>query len=337
MTPDLRCYGDDIQALADLVPDVDLRSPLDTHTWFRREWQPIAETLGFAQQLAAAPTAIPTTADRAAAMTLTGLAAFERSLYEARISVTDPQARTQSMVLQQLTAAGHARGELWRVTADPTTLSTGACYAEGGGSLRAFYPDTAPGYFGEGWPGPPPRAESACGWTTPLVLHLGTFPWVYSSRLEAVGPGLRWTSSSAQPALEGLYVAGSLMEPATNLRQDARQVAAIFRHFTAHTASLLARLPRFPSSGAETGRLYRRGHFLHVHQGSLHITGLDGPRGLVAAPAYNYVLRRFACFFAIRRAALRALSTLPADVQQIAATSADPCMRQHVEEMARAG
>jgi hypothetical protein len=250
MTPDLRCYGDDIQALAALVPDVDLRSPMDIHGWYRGEWQHIAEPLGFAQQLAAAPTAIPTTADRAAAMILTGLAAFERSLHESRAGVTDLQARAQSTVLQQLTTTGHERGELWRVTADPTTLSTGACYAEGGGSLRAFYPDTAPGYFGEGWPGPPPRAESACGWTTPLVLHLGTFPWVYSSRLEAVGPGMRWTSPSAQPALEGLYAMGSLMEPATNLRQDARQVAAIFRHFTAHTAPLLARIPRFPSSRA---------------------------------------------------------------------------------------
>ena len=80
MTPDLRCYGDDIQALADLVPDVDLRSPMDIHGWYRGEWQHIAEPLGFAQQLAGAPTAIPTTADRAAAMTLTGLAAFERCL-----------------------------------------------------------------------------------------------------------------------------------------------------------------------------------------------------------------------------------------------------------------
>ena len=120
MTPDLRCYGDDIQALAALVPDVDLRSPMDIHGWYRGEWQHIAEPLGFAQQLAAAPTAIPTTADRAAAMTLTGLAAFERSLHEARAGVTDLQARAQSTVLQQLTTAGHERGELWRVTADCT-------------------------------------------------------------------------------------------------------------------------------------------------------------------------------------------------------------------------
>jgi hypothetical protein len=59
-----------------------------------------------------------------------------------------------------------------------------------------------------------------------------------------------------------------------------------------------------------------------------------GPRGRVAAPAYNYILRRFACFFAVRRAALRALIALPSDVQRIAESSTDPCLRQHVEEVA---
>ena len=59
MTTDLRCYGDDIQGLADLVPDFDLRSPMDVESWYPREWQAIADTLGFAQQIAAAPRAMP--------------------------------------------------------------------------------------------------------------------------------------------------------------------------------------------------------------------------------------------------------------------------------------
>jgi hypothetical protein len=50
--------------LADLVPDFDLRSPMDVESWYAREWQAIADTLGFAQQLAAAPRAMPTTPDR---------------------------------------------------------------------------------------------------------------------------------------------------------------------------------------------------------------------------------------------------------------------------------
>jgi hypothetical protein len=336
MTTDLRCYGDDIQGAAAMLPDFDLFSRAETESWYLREWQVLAEALGFAQQLAAAPRAVPTTADPATAMSLVGLAAFERALRSSRAGVPENQARVQSAVLAAMAASGRAGGELWRVAVDPTTLATGACFAEGARSLRAFYPDTAPGYFGEGWSGPPPRAESACGWETPLVLHLGTFPWVYSSRLGDVGPGMRWTSPAAQPALEGLQVAASLMEPATNLRQDARQVAAIYYHFVAHTAPLVAALPTFEAGRAAPGRLYRRGRYLYVHQGSLHVAGLDGPRGRLAAPAYNYILRRFAVFFAVRRAAVRALPGLPAEVQRAARTSADPCLRQQAEGVARA-
>ena len=55
MSIDLRCYGDDIQAVADMVPDFDLRSPMDVESWFGREWQAIADVNGFAQQFAAVP------------------------------------------------------------------------------------------------------------------------------------------------------------------------------------------------------------------------------------------------------------------------------------------
>ena len=336
MTVDFRCYGEDIQAAAAMLPEFDLRSPAETGSWYLREWQILAEALGFAQQLAAAPRAVPTTADPATAMSLAGLAAFERVLRAGRPGMSESQAHVQSAAIEAMAAGGVTRGELWRLTIDPTTLATGACFAEGGRSFRAFYPDTAPGYFGDGWSGPPPRAESACGWETPLVLHLGTFPWVYSSRLGDVGPGMRWTSSAAQPALEGLQVVASLMEPATNLRQDARQVAAIYRHFIAHTAPLVAALPGFEAGRPVAGRLYRRGRYLYVHQGSLHVAGLDGPRGRLAAPAYNYILRRFAVFFAVRRAAVRALPGLAADLQRAARSSADPCLRQQAEEVARA-
>ncbi len=333
MTPDLTCYGAEIKALADLAGDFELRSPMDVTTWYRREWTAIADILGFAQQLAATPTAIPSSADRIVAMNAMGLAAFERSL-QSRTGVGDEQARVQAAVLQQFTAAS---GELWRVSVDPTSLRTGACYSEGGQSHRAFYPDTSPGYFGDGWSGPPPRAESACGWTTPLVLHLGTFPWVYSTRLEATGPGMRWAARVVAPALQGLQLAVSVLEPRTNLQQDARQVATIFQHFRMHTAPLLASVPIYQPGRAEAGRLYRRGGFLYVHQGSLHIAGLDGPRGRVSAPAYNYIVRRFAAFFAVRRATIRALPNLDAELVQLAQNSADPCLRQHTQEVARAG
>ena len=72
---------------ADLAGDFDLRSPMDVQRWYTREWQVIADVLGFAQQFAATPTAIPTTSDRVTAINLVGLAAFERSLRAVRSGV----------------------------------------------------------------------------------------------------------------------------------------------------------------------------------------------------------------------------------------------------------
>ena len=352
MRPDLHCYGDGIKELADLVGDFDLRSPMDLHAWYRGEWQAIAATIGFPQELEAAMAPLRGAPDRVRATQEAGLAAFASWLAAQRGGVSEAHARTQAVVLGQLIALGRERGELWRVSADPTTLASGACYqavegversvgsgrdGRGAGQLRAFYPDTAAGYFGDGWSGAPPRAESACGWQTPLTLHLGTFPWVYSTRLAGPGPGLLWSSSAGRPALAAFEAMTSLLDPAANLRQDARQVAAIARVFLEQTRPLVDSVPVFPPGRAKTGSLYRRSGFLLVHRGSLHVAGIDGVRGRLAAPAYNFVLRRFACFFAVRRAALRALASLPQGVRRAAEGSPDPCLRQAAEEVRRGG
>jgi hypothetical protein len=337
MALDLHCYGDDIPALADLVGDFDLRSPTDTRAFYTRTWESLAGLLGFSQPLTAEFAQLRGAVDWPLAAGVAGVSAFATWLRQQRPGVGDNQAAVQSAVLRQLITAGRERGELWRVTADPTTLEGGACFADDGGLARAFYPDTAPGYFGDGWSGPPPRAESRCGWQTPLVLHLGTFPWVYSSRLDAAGPGLRWWSPAAAPAVDAFRIMVSALEPQANLRQDARQVAAIFHHFQKHTAPLVAGLPLYRPGVAEVGRLHRRAGFLYVHQGSLHVAGLDGPRGRLPAVAYNHIMRRFADFFAVRRATVQALATWTPEMKRVAATSADPCLRAQAEGVARAG
>ena len=304
---DFSCYGDMIPALLGRVDDFELRSPMDVHAWYRGEWQAIARQLGFSEELAQELAPLRVARDRITATNQAGVNAFTRWLASRQPVLSEDHARAQERVLEDLLA--RAEGQLWRISADPSTLSSGACYAERGQSYRAFYPDTAPGYFGDGWTGPPPRAESACGWTTPLVLHLGTFPWVYSGRLEGEGVGLRWTSSVTRPARIGMRVVARLLDPSANLRQDAREVAAIFEHFRVHT-------------GGPAGDVR---------------DDLDGPRGRVSARAYNYVMRRFASFFAVRRATLRALRDLPRDVQELAASSTDPCLRAHAQEVARVG
>jgi hypothetical protein len=144
MSIDLTCYGPDIEALADLAGDFDLRSPVDTRTWYRQTWESLAETLGFAQQLAAelgrrrgAREWVTTTHEA-------GMAAFMTRMRQTRPAATDRQASTQMTVIELMTAASRQRGELWRVTVDPTTLETGACYEDDSGGCRAPSTPTRP-------------------------------------------------------------------------------------------------------------------------------------------------------------------------------------------------
>ncbi|MEZ4454330.1 MAG: hypothetical protein R3B09_33060 [Nannocystaceae bacterium] len=166
-----------------------------------------------------------------------------------------------------------------------------------------------------------------------MSLYLGTFPWVYSTRLGAGGPGLRWAAGRSRPATIAFAAMASLMEPEMNLRQDARQVAAIAEHFVRVTAPLVRRVPVFSARTRSAGQLYAREGRLYVHQGSLHVAHLEAARGAVRASAYNYILDRLACFFAVRRATLAAVEVLPPAAWEAAARSQDPCLRAHVREV----
>ena len=339
-TPDLRCYGDAPAALEGLVPELDLRSGVEVTRWYDRAWDQIAGTLGFTRELAAARASHRSGMDPIAGARRIGTLAFDRALEAASPSaaLTEAHARAMEATLSGMLAAGLATGELWHLRMDASALPGGACYDAGDGRpRRVFYPDTAPGLFSSGWSGPPPQAASACGWQTPVSLFLGTFPWVYSTRLAGDGPGTRWSAGNVRPATMAMSAMASLMEPEMNLRADARQVAAIAHHFIAHTDALVRRLPVFAAGRpSSAGHLFVKGRLLYAHQGSLHVAHLEGPRGALRASAYNYILQRFACFFEVRRAALRAFSALPEAVRELAAQSNDPCLRAHVEEARRA-
>jgi hypothetical protein len=240
----------------------------------------------------------------------------------------------QSAALRQLVAASaRTTGELWRVTADPTTLQAGACYPRAAARSARSTPTPRPATSATGGPdrrrGPRapaggPRRSCFTSARSRGSTARASRPWAPA----CAGP-------RREPRLEGLQIAVSLLEPRTNLQQDARQVATIFHHFITHTAPLIARVPIYQPGRAEPGHLYRRGG-LYVHQGSLHVAGLDGPRGHIAAPAYNYIIRRFAEL--LRRPpgdAPRPPEPRP-EIQQLAKDAADPCLRQHVQEVARA-
>lgn len=313
MIPDLSLtvYGGSVEAVSKIVPELNLRS--NAAAWTRNEYEAVAEALGFSQPLMRARGAPETQV----------LSAFTAMLRANRPQESDAQAWAQTSIIRSMSTGTASR---WRVMADPTTLEGGACFDDGATKRRAFYPDTAPGYFGPGWL-TAPRASSACGWTTPLVLHLGTFPYVYSSRVDGRGPGLKWIGGTSLPAVVGLQVALSFMDPATNLREDARSVASILDHFISSTATMMAPIPVLPRA-PRVGELYQRDGLLVAHQASLEVYGLSGPRGRISAPAYNYIIRRFACFFAVRRAALRALPTMTDDVRSSALASDDPSLRE---------
>lgn len=315
-------------------PGFDLLSQTEAQAWYRRQWTSIATALDFAQDLAMRYQVTSPVAP--GAHNEAGLAAFTSKLARTRPSTT--QADVQMRVLETMISRGRGRGELWRVVEDPTTLPDGACFADGTTMHRAFFPDTAPGYFGDGWSGPPPRASSACGWQTPLALHLGTFPWVYNASLE--GPGVAW---GVRPASTALSVVAAMLEPEMNLRQDAQQVAAVCRAFSAHTSALIRNLPVMSPAGTWTatrtrlrvGDTYVRGNVIHVHQGSVHVAGLTGARGRISVHAYNYCVGRFSAFFSLRAAIIRALPRLSPTLQQLALGATDPVLRAHAQSTMR--
>lgn len=237
--------------------------------------------------------------------------------------------------LSAMLAAGRQAWNTWDVQADPSTLSGGACYPHQklGEPLqlrRAFELDTAASVLRDAVAGPPPADASACGWTGPVCLSLGTFPYVYGGQLGRHAPGLSWPAEGrAQPAATAMRAAAAMWTPLGNLRQDARVVAVQARLFRERTEPLLAELAAWevPGRPRPPGRLYRRGGLLHVEQGSLELATLEGPFGVLAASAYNAVRLRHATFFALRRAVLRARAAWTPEMRDAAARNPDPCLR----------
>ena len=192
---------------------------------------------------------------------------------------------------------------------------------------RTFLADAGPSYF---WTPTPTTLlhHPGCGWQTPLRLSLGTYPWVYGHRLQAPAPGLSWRSNSqSHPAVVAMRIAAGLWHESGNLQQDAREVASHWKQWRSTTAPLVRALP---VSAQVAGTLYRDGERLRVFQGSEELAGVNGPRGFVSAAAFNFVQGRFAAFFAMRRALLRARRQLTPELRDALIANPDPCLRQQL-------
>ena len=74
-------------------------------------------------------------------------------------------------------------------------------------------------------------------------------------------------------------------------------------------------------------RAHRRGLWLDAAQSSLEIHTIAGHRGPLTASVHNYIVRRYAAFFALRRSLLSAAAQLTPDLRQVLARNPDPCVR----------
>ena len=358
MAATFACYDPELDGFAELAGDFDYLSTIEREAWIARQWTEVAAAMGWSAALDEALAGLRGSRMGLADVSAAALAAFAgvaQGLREDAVRVE--RAKIRAEVLAEIRLKSPAN--LWRVELDVGGLPGGACYGltqwrpqvgglragassgrsgalapapSGGGGggrpvvvlpQRIFLAEAGPNYFA----GPAPEMvmhQAGCGWQTPLRLSLGTFPWVYGHRLQSPAPGLGWRSAGEHaPARTALEIAAGFWQPEGNLRQDARAVVAAWKTWRATTAGPLAAL----GSGGGLGAVTQRGPLLEVAQGSEAMAGILGPRGFICAAAFNYVQRRFAAFFAMRRSLIRARAKLPPELRARVDQSDDPCLR----------
>lgn len=326
------CYGPDIEALADVDGGIASVSTEALVEFTLRQWTDVADTLGFSAPLRVTLNALR--GSKAGLLQAHGgaLATFDiwqrgrPRVLSSRLSsaARASRARVRQQVLQE---ASKSASNLWALDANAATLPESACFERSGANVsgRAFADDSGANYFrAQRASGP----SAACGWEGPVLLSLGTFPWVYGAQLVRSPPGLDWDVSEAwSPAGAGMRVSASLWTPEGNLRQDARSVVFAYRYYLQAAESVLRNIPPHDARTAVPGQLYRRGLLLHAEQSSLELFTLTGPLGPLAANAHNYIIRRFAAFFALRRSLLGGRIRVSSEYAKMLASNPDPCVR----------
>ena len=299
----LTCYDDSLPAVATLAGDFDAASPAETLRWLRAQWTTVAAALFWAADLERAELDKISDTGRLEAA---ALAAFDRWLL--RRHAARPERRYERVPTGQITARARARHQVlesiarmypttrnrWRTDVMSTSLPEDACYdptgavgqdanvimlramglrADTAQRQRAFRADVAPSYFGSKHTVRPVRCEY------PVVLSLGTYPYVYGSSLGAEPPGLTWaTGRPWQPAHIALQIATRFWMPTANLTQDARVVAEQYKHFRKTTARYVDAVPTSSPTRRVFTRVYRSGPLLGS-SGSLRFARVNGPRG----------------------------------------------------------
>lgn len=330
------CYGADIEAVADLGGSFNNVTSSTIGNFVLRQWNDVAATLGFQHPLEAVMGGLRSSRTGLLGIHSAALATFEqwhraRPREASPVSVAERlgRARVRHEVLAQYTTARPDR--IWVLDEPAASLASGACFERTPGSRlsgRAFQSDVGPGYFHGNRRTP---AQGACAWEGPVYLSIGTFPWVFGDRLYRTPPGLDWEEAGQwSPGVTAMRLCSSLWQPEGNLAQDARVVVLAYRQFRQSVDAVVRGLPEYDARRTLAGQLHRRGLMLDVHQASLELQTIQGPAGPLNASAHNYIMRRFAAFFALRRALLSAAQQLTPDQLRILAQNPDPCVRPFV-------
>jgi len=325
------CYGPEVEAVADLAGDLGAFSSTSFANFNLRQWLDVASTLGFGPALVAAVDQLRNQRDGLLALTATALYTFDRwfnalprpSSATIPSAVRTARAKARHEVLFVYAAARPTRR--WFIDERASELAGGASFSPAGTTLsgRAFYNDVASCFL---HPHRLTDEPPAGPWQSRVLLSLGTFPWVYGGRLHASAPALAWDPAGGwSPALTGMALCADMWQPDTNLQQDAREVVVRYQHFRKTCDEALREVPSYDAKTAIPGRLYREGLLLRADQTSLSVITLPTPLGPLNAVAYNYITRRFAAFFALRRALLAAPKLGPELVASIA-KNPDPCL-----------
>ena len=329
------CYGPDIEALADTGGSFEALSTTGLAEFTQRQWIDIAGTLGFEVPLRRTIDALRGTRSGELSLHSAALAAFE-TWHRRRARDLSPRlsnaarlarARIRQEVLEH--HATYSPESLWTLDAAATSLPSHACFDSGTSGLsgRAFHDDSPANFFHQSRV---TKTAAACGWEGPVLLSLGTYPWIYGGRLFRTPPGLDWDPAGAfRPAITAMRLCASLWQPEGNLRQDARAVVFAYRYYRQATDDALRALPTYDARRSVPGELSRRGLFLHTEQSSLELASVATARGPLVASAHNYIIRRFAAFFALRRSLLLAAHRLPPDQQAAITKNPDPCLRPY--------
>lgn len=324
------CYGADIEALADAGDGFATVTSSTITNFVLRQWTDVAATLGFLHPLRVLARGLRTSHAGFTGLHSAAMAAFEqwhrarpREASPLSVSARLARARTREDVL--LRYAARRPGNLW-VLDEPASTVGGVCFEQAPDvQSRAFLEDPGPNYFHGVRSG---SSQRACSDEAPLYLSLGTFPWVYGGRLHRTPPGLDWEEAGRwSPAVTAMRLSASLWQPEGNLAQDARVVVLAYRAYRQSVDEALRAVPEHDARAVVPGHLVRRGLWLDAAHSSLEVQTIAGPRGPLTASVHNYIVRRYAAFFALRRSLLSAAAQLTPDLRQVLARNPDPCVR----------